>query len=88
MPEGTPVTWNIFTQIADIQRVVHLLNAKADKLMSQQDEINQDVSELQAAVAAIAAEIAALENANPALDLSGLKAAVASVQALAPPAAP
>jgi peptidoglycan hydrolase CwlO-like protein len=81
------VTWNIFTQIADIQRVVHTINAKADKLMSQQDEINADVSELQAAAAAIAAEIAALENANPALDLSGLKAAVASVEALAPPAA-
>ena len=82
------MTWNLWAQIADIQRTVHTINAKADRLMSQQDEINQDVAELTAAVAAIAAEIDALKNANPQLDLSGLEAAVAAVQALAPPAGP
>jgi outer membrane murein-binding lipoprotein Lpp len=63
------------------------LHAKVDALMSQQDEINTDVTELQAAVTAIADEIAALKAANPALDLSGLEGAVAAVQALAPPPA-
>ena len=79
--------WNPFSAIADIQRTVHTINTKADKLMSQQDEINADVAELGAAVAAIQAEITALQNANPQLDLSGLTAAVSAVQALAPPPA-
>ena len=54
--------------------------------MSQQDEIFSDVAAIQAAVAtlgddaaAIQAEIDALKNANPALDLTGLASAVASL---------
>lgn len=39
-------------------------------------------------VAAINAEIAALQQANPALDLSGLQAAVASLDTTANPPAP
>jgi predicted negative regulator of RcsB-dependent stress response len=56
--------------------------------MSQQDEINQDVQDLDGAVTNIEAEITALQQANPALDLSGLKTAVAAVAAIAPPPAP
>jgi hypothetical protein len=77
-PEGTPVTWfQIPAMLADIQRTIHTLDANVRHLMSQQDEINQDVSDLQAAAAA-APLIAALENANPALDLSGPVAAFQS----------
>ena len=79
--------WNPFSAIADIQRTIHTINTKVDHMSSQQDEINTDVAELQAAVAAIADEIDALQAAHPALDLSGLTAAVAAVQALAPPPA-
>ena len=64
------------------------INGKVDKLMSQQDEINADVTELDGAVAAIQAEIAKLQGSNPALDLTALKTAVDAVAAIAPPAAP
>jgi chromosome segregation ATPase len=56
-------------------------------LMSQQDEINADVAELDGAVTAIQAEITQLQQANPGLDLTALKAAVDAVAAI-PPAAP
>ena len=58
--------------------------------MSQQDEINADVAELQVDDTAIAAEIAKLEAAQAAgqpLDLTALKAAVAATTAIVPPAA-
>ena len=64
------------------------LDQKVSALMSQQDEINADVTELQTAAAAIQAEIAKLQTANPALDLTGLTAAISSLTALEPPAAP
>ena len=80
------MTW-VLSAIKDIQRTVHTLDANVRHLMSQQDEINQDVAELTAAVSAISAEIAALQAANPELDLSALKTAVDAVSALAPPAA-
>ncbi len=77
------------------------LHAKVDILMTQQDDLNADVQTIEAGVAAlgtaaqaIQAEIDALKQANPALDLTGLdkaaadlSGAVSSVQALAPPAA-
>lgn len=91
---------NVFSVLADIQRTVHAINAKADALMSQQDDINADVQAIEAAVtalgaaaAAIEAEIASLKAANPALDLSALDkaaadltGAVSAVSAIAPPA--
>ena len=80
------MTWNLWAQIADIQHVVHTLDANVRPLMSQQDEINADVAELQAADANILAEIANLQAANPALDLTALKAAVDATGAIAPPA--
>lgn len=56
--------------------------------MSQQDEINADVTELDTAVTAIQAEIAQLQQANPGLDLTALKTAVDAVAAIAPAAPP
>ena len=78
------------------------LHQKVDMLMSQQDDINADVTAIEAGVAqlgtaaqAIQAEIAALKQSNPTLDLSGLDQAVAdlqgavtTVQAQAPAPAP
>jgi predicted nucleic acid-binding Zn-ribbon protein len=77
------------------------INKKLDVLMSQQDDITADVQAIQQAVddlgtaaTAIEDEITALKAANPALDLTGLDAAVGSlktavsgVAAIAPPAA-
>lgn len=60
---------------------------RLEMLMSQQDEINADVAELSAADDEILAEIARLEQANPGLDLTALKAAVDRTAAI-PPAAP
>ena len=71
--------WNLYTRVAALEK-------KVTALTSQQDEINADVAELQAADTAIEAEIAKLQAANPALDLSGLKAAVAATAAIPPPA--
>ena len=72
---------------ADIMRTLGIINQKLDVIMSQQDEINADVAELTAAVGSIQAEITALQNANPTLDLTALKSAVDAVAAIAPPAA-
>jgi hypothetical protein len=85
---------------AQLLRSLQELHAKADILMTQQDDINADVTTIEAGVAAlgtaataIQAEIAALQAANPALDLTALNqaaadltGAVSSVTALAPPA--
>jgi hypothetical protein len=93
--------WNPFTVLADIQRTVHAINAKADKIMTEQAGIDADVQTIEAGVAKlgdaaarIQAEIDALKAANPSLDLTGLDkaaadltGAVSSVSALAPPAA-
>jgi cytochrome c556 len=57
-------------------------------MSDQQAEIDADVAELQADDASIEAEIAKLQAANPALDLTGLKAAIAATSAIAPPSAP
>jgi hypothetical protein len=57
-------------------------------LMSQQDEINADVTELDTAFTAIQAEIAQLQQANPGLDLTALKTAVDAVAGIAPAAPP
>lgn len=64
------------------------IEKRLEILVSQQDEINADVTELDGAVTAIQAEIAALQAANPALDLTALKTAVDAVAGIAPPAPP
>jgi predicted negative regulator of RcsB-dependent stress response len=56
--------------------------------MADQDKLNADVAELVAATTAISAEIDSLKTANPAVDFTGLDAAVASLQGLVPPPAP
>lgn len=93
------MTWNPFAAIYDIQRTVHAINTKADKLMSQQDELNTDVQGLAADLATLqanfATELAALQaaqaNGQP-LDLTGLAALKGQFDQLAtstaPPAAP
>jgi chaperonin cofactor prefoldin len=68
-------------------RELQTISQKLDVVMSQQDEIDADVVELNTAAQAILDEIAALQDANPALDLSALKAAADRVAAIAPPAA-
>lgn len=78
--------------LLDIQRSLLELHVKADLIMTTQDDINAVVTELQGAVVAIQAEIAALEqqiaNGQP-VDLTGLKAAADAVAAIAaPPATP
>jgi len=65
---------------------IQQLKRRMDKMSDQQAEINADVAELQAANTNIVAEIAALQAANPALDLTGLKAAADQLSAIAPPA--
>jgi peptidoglycan hydrolase CwlO-like protein len=70
--------------LAALQRI----ERKVDLIMSEQSEIDQDVAELNTAVTNIQAEIAALQTANPALDLSALQTAVAAVAAIAPAAPP
>lgn len=91
------------TTISNLQilRSLQELHAKVDVIMSQQDDINADVttieqgvSNLGTAATAIQAEIAALQAANPSLDLTALNqaaadltGAVSAVSAIAPPAA-
>jgi hypothetical protein len=69
-------------------RSLQELHAKADILMSQQDDLTAAATAIQAenadlasAAANISAEIAALKAANPALDLTALDAAVAGIPA-------
>lgn len=80
------MTWNPFAAIYDIQRKVNALTVKVAQMSDQQAEIDADVAELQADDANILAEIAKLKAANPALDLSGLEAAIAATGQIAPPA--
>ena len=84
-----------------IQRSLQLLHQKVDIVTEQQDDINADVTTIEAGVAAlgtaatvIQAAIAALKAANPSLDLTGLDkaaadltGAVTAVSAIAPPPA-
>ncbi len=89
------------TDSAAIKSMLHLILNDLEKIMTDQDteaalaqEIEGDVQAETAATSAIAAEIAALEAAHPAVDFTALKQAVADAgtalageQALVPPAA-
>lgn len=57
-------------------------------MATTQADLDALAAKVSADVTAINAEIAALQSANPALDLSGLQAAVASLDATANPPAP
>lgn len=81
-----------------LQQQLNRIETKVDLMTEQQDQINADVQAIEAGVAnlataaaAIQAEIDALKQQNPALDLSGLDkaaadltGAVSAVSALAP----
>lgn len=89
--------------LREMVRSLISLHRKVDQLMTEQEQINADVQAIEAGVTAltdaaanIGAEIAALKQANPTLDLSGLDKAAAdlgtAVTAVSvlqtPPAAP
>jgi hypothetical protein len=69
-----------------------LLAEKMEKVLSDQDVLNTFVSGMNAAIAAVAAEITALKNqiaANPppvAIDFTAADTALAALMALEPPA--
>lgn len=81
------------TELAAIRASLHLLHRKVDRLMSQQDDLNTEVQQIEADVAgiktasdAIKTEIADLEAqiaAGQPVDLTGLKAAVADLDSAA-----
>ena len=91
----------ISRRLADIAESLNHLHGKVDRIMSDQDTVNaaaaqieQDVAEQNTALAAIQAEIAALQQANPAIDFTALNQAVADLgtatsaeQAVVPPPA-
>jgi chromosome segregation ATPase len=87
-PIMTTAADRTYDLLLKLQRSIQLLHQKVDIVTSQQDEIDADVVELGNAITAIQDEITALQNANPALDLSALKAAADRVADIAPPAAP
>jgi septal ring factor EnvC (AmiA/AmiB activator) len=97
--EGSPVTWfQMPAMLADIQRTTHRLEAKVTALSEQSAEIQQDVTDIEAAVAKIndgvaraTALIQQLEAGqgqpiDPAV-LASLKQAVADVSSAAAPVA-
>lgn len=64
------------------------IDTKLEKIMSDQDTLDQFVAQLKDVFVALSHRIADLEAAHPAVDFSGLKDAVAQGQALEAPAAP
>lgn len=60
---------------------------KLEEIMANQDILNQFVADLNTAVGVVAAEIQALQAANPDLDWSGAQAALSALQGLEPPVA-
>jgi peptidoglycan hydrolase CwlO-like protein len=86
------MTWNpnpFADAVFEILRIVRNIDTKVNLMSEQQAELNTDVANLVAALTAIEAEIASLKAANPAVDFTGLEAAIATAQGLAPaPAAP
>ena len=93
------MSWWLITNPAQLTQQLNRIETKVDTLMTEQagidaaaQEIQADVAKQNTALAAIQAEIAALQAANPSLDLSGLNAAVAALdtataaeQAVVPP---
>jgi hypothetical protein len=71
--------------VLEQQETVSILGEKLSVTQADLDALTASIS---ADVTAIQAEIAALQAANPNLDLSGLQAAVASLDATANPPAP
>lgn len=70
-----------------IEAALAVINQKENQIMTDQEHLDADVAAVQAVVTDLAAatqniadEIAALKAANPAVDFTGLDAAVASLQ--------
>lgn len=77
----------IAPDLANIERHIRAIEQTqtilGEKIMATQADIDALTAQLNADVEAINAEIAALQAANPALDLSGLQAAVDAATATA-----
>jgi uncharacterized protein YoxC len=98
---GTVTNRQLQQQLDALTATVDILMTKADRIMTEQagidaaaQQIETDVAAENTALAAIQAEIATLQGANPALDLTGLNQAVADLgtataaeQAVVPPPA-
>lgn len=83
----TPIEGYLLEQVA-------LLTIAIGEIMSDQDTLNALVAQFDAAIGAVAAEVAALKtqvaNASPAvaIDFTAAEAELAKLQALLPPATP
>jgi len=75
--------WNLSAQVDHLAAQQHHMK---ETLVAAQSDIDAITAELGTALANIQAEIAALQAANPALDLSALQAAADALAAVAPPA--
>lgn len=75
-------------ELAANTTAVRSLTESMVQLMSDQSHLDADVQALGAGLDAIEAEIAQLKQANPAVDFTGLDAAVSRLQADAPAPGP
>ena len=77
--------------VTDLQQQLQVITNILENLMAlvqvEQTDLDTLASNLEAAVTAVESEIAALKQALPAADLSGLNTALANLQALEVPAA-
>lgn len=80
-----------FGWMREIDRKLSLILANQEKIMSDQDILNQDAAAFTTALNTIAAEISALQQQasnNQPLDFSALNAALSQAQQIANPPAP
>lgn len=81
--DGGPV----LQHLGRLERLIRTVITKENKIMTDQEHVDAEVeaigavvTDLAAAAANIEAEIAALKDAHPAVDFSGLDAAVSALQ--------
>ena len=77
--------WHLSEQVD--RHATHIHHLK-EQQMTTQDDLDAITAELGTALTNIQAEIAALQAANPALDLTALRAAADALAAVAPAPAP